>query len=146
MRVPHAREAGPERRDPAHRALYQANERAFVRSLTPWTDLIAAGTPVATTEPLTDHFTDAAGMRVLTPPPFQAGIQADNDPSPQDVRRMRDLLTGRKVRALLYDQQSVEPLTVQLLGLARAHQVPIVGMYETEPLSKSYQQWMLAET
>jgi zinc/manganese transport system substrate-binding protein len=139
------------RRDPAHRELFLARAHAFVRSLTPWTTLIArvrarfAGTPVATTEPLTDHFTDAAGLHVLTPATFEQAIQQGNDPSPQDVLVMRRLLSDRKVRVLLYDQQSVEPLTVQLLGLARAHHVPIVGMYETEPLSKSYQQWMLAE-
>lgn len=139
------------RRDPAHRTFFWANARAFVHSLTPWTALIAqvrvrfARVPVATTEPLTDHFTDAAGLHVLTPATFEQAIQQGNDPSPQDVQVMRHLLSDRKVRVLLYDQQSIEPLTVQLLVLARAHHVPIVGMYETEPLSKSYQQWMLAE-
>lgn len=139
------------RRDPVHTASYLANQRAFIRSLIPWKAAIArvrtrfSGTPVATTEPLTDWFTDSTGLRVATPATFEAAIQSGNDPSPQDVRAMRELLIGRQVRVLLYDQQSVEPLTVRLLDLARTWHIPIVGMYETEPLSKRYQGWMLAE-
>jgi zinc/manganese transport system substrate-binding protein len=48
---------------------------------------------------------------------------------------------------LVYNQQVTDPLTATFLALARAHHIPIVGVYETMPApGYSYQSWMLAET
>jgi len=77
--------------------------------------------------------------------PFALAVQEGNDPSPRDVRTVQNLLAEKRVKVLLYNQQAVEPLTSTLLGLARAHHVPIVGVYETMPASKTYQSWMGAE-
>jgi zinc/manganese transport system substrate-binding protein len=97
------------------------------------------------TEPVFGYALDAAGLRVLTPRSFQLAIQEGNDPAPQDVQIEKGLFTGNKVKLFAYNQQAVAPITASLLLLARAHHVPIVGVYETKPLSMSYQQWMVAE-
>jgi len=139
------------RRDPRDRAYYAANLRRFNASLRPWTHLIAAlrsryrGAPVAVTEPVFGYALAALGLDVRTPRSFQLAIQEGNDPSPQDVQTEQSLLTGNRVKVLFYNQQAVEPTTTTLLGLARAHHVPIVGVYETMPPDKTYQGWMLAE-
>jgi len=139
------------KQDPADAVYFQANLRAFDASLEPWTNLIAqvkqrySGTPIAITEPVFSFEAAAMGLRVLTPVSFAFAIMEGNDPSPQDVQVETDLFTGNKVKVFFYNQQAVAPITITLLGLARAHHIPIVGVYETKPLSKTYQQWMVAE-
>jgi zinc/manganese transport system substrate-binding protein len=139
------------RLDPADSAGFQANLRAFDASMLTYTSRIAAlrrryaGTPVAITEPVFGYALNALDFRVLTPPSFALAIQEGNDPAPQDVQTEENLLSQNKVKLFAYNQQAVAPITVRLLPLARAHHIPIVGIYETKPLSKSYQQWMVAE-
>lgn len=140
------------RQDPADTALFRANLKKFQSSLQPWLDQIAAikkrygGTPVAVTEPVFDYAAQACGLKILTPYSFQAAIMDGNDPAPQDVMLQRNLFSKRQVKVFFYNQQAIAPITVQLLGLARTYHIPVVGVYETRPRDKSYQQWMMAET
>jgi zinc/manganese transport system substrate-binding protein len=104
-----------------------------------------AGTPVAVTEPVFGYALQAAGLSVLTPSSFQLAVMEGNDPAPQDVQIEENLLKQKKVRLFAYNQQAVALVTVRLLPLARAAHIPVVGVYETKPLSMSYQRWMVAE-
>ncbi len=137
--------------DLADKATFRANVRRFDASLAAYTRRIAAlrrrygGTPVAVTEPVFGYALRALGLHVLTPSSFQLAIEEGNDPSPQDVQTERGLLSGKRVKMLAYDQQAIAPVTLSLLTIARAHHIPIIGVYETMPLSKTYQGWMLAE-
>ena len=139
------------RQDPVDAATFRANLKTFDASLRPWTNLIAqvkrryAGTPIAITEPVFGYAAEAMGLKILTPNSFALAIMEGNDPSPQDVQVEKGLFTGSKVKAFFYNQQAVAPITVTLLSLARSRHIPIVGVYETKPLTKNYQQWMLAE-
>lgn len=139
------------RRDPQHAAVFEANRRRFVASLRPWTAQLAtlrhayAGTPVAVTEPVFNYTAQAIGLAVRTPESFQLAIEEGNDPAPQDVAGMRTLLAGRVVRVFIYNQQTIEPTTSQLLDVAHSAHVPVVGVYETMPPRLTYQSWMKAE-
>lgn len=139
------------RRDPADKALFQANLRRFDAALTAWTGRIAAlrrrfkGAPVAVTEPVFDYAASAVGLNVLTPSSFQLAVMEGNDPSLQDVQTEQNLFTQNKVKVFIYNQQAVVPITAKLLALARAHHIPVVGVYESMPRGKNYQGWMLAE-
>ncbi|MDB5073954.1 MAG: periplasmic solute binding protein [Chloroflexi bacterium] len=139
------------RQDPADKRLFERNLRSFDNSLKPWATLMNTinsqygGTPVAITEPVFGYALAAMGLDALTPPSFAQAIQQSNDPSPQDVQVMQVLLSQNKVRCFFYNQQVVAPITAKLLEMARAHHVPIVGVYETKPLHMQYQQWVLAE-
>lgn len=137
---------------PAHASYFKSNAAAFASSLTAWTSAIAAfkakypGTPVATTEPVADYMLQAAGADDLTPFAFQLDIMNGNDPSAQDAAAERNLLTGRKVKVLVYNQQVTDPLTQSFIQLARQNGIPVVGVYETMPApGYDYQSWMLAE-
>lgn len=138
------------RRDPADRALFQANLRRFDAALTVWTNHISTlrrhfkGAPVAVTEPVFDYAAAAIGLDILTPYSFQLAVMEGNDPAPQDAQTEQNLFTQNKVKVFIYNQQAVSPITVKLLGLARAHHIPVVGVYESMPLSKNYQSWMVA--
>lgn len=136
---------------PADAASFRANLRRFDASLKPWITQITRlraryrGTAVAVTEPVFGYAAQAVGLHILTPRSFQLAVQEGNDPAPQDVQAEQNLLAQRKVKVLLYNQQAIVPLTVQLLSLARGRHIPIVGVYESMPHSKSYQSWMEAE-
>jgi len=53
---------------------------------------------------------------------------------------MQDDLTNRKVKLLLYNSQVSDTLTDRLRAIAQAAKVPVVGVSETEPPAKTYQQ------
>ncbi len=137
---------------PAHTTYFRANAERFSRSLGPWYAALAQlrsrypHVPVATTEPVGDYMLTAAGADVLTPFALQTAVMNGYDPAPQDITIQDQLLSGRKVKALLYNQQVTDPLTERFLDQARSHRVPVVGVYETMPPGYHYQSWMLAET
>ncbi len=139
------------RQDRAGAATFAANLRAFDASLKPWIDGIAAvrkqyaGTPVAITEPVFSYEALALGLKILTPSSFALAIMQGNDPAPQDAQTEINLFTKNEVKVFFYNQQAVAPITVKLLALARSHHIAVVGVYETEPPSQTYQRWMLAE-
>jgi zinc/manganese transport system substrate-binding protein len=138
--------------DPHHASYFQASAKAFTRSLDTWTRAVAAfkasypGTPVATTEPVADYLLQAADADNRTPWAFQADIMNGTDPSAQDVAIERGLLTKHQVKVFLYNQQVTDSLTESFIALARANNIPVVGVYETMPEpGYRYQSWMLAE-
>lgn len=137
--------------DPAHAAYFRANVRRFDASLNPWRNALRAfaerfpSAPVAVTEPVGDYMLQAAGARIETPWTLQADIMNGVDPAPQDVTAENQLLSGHRVKALLYNQQVTDTLTQTFLSTARRAGVPVVGVYETMPRGYSYQSWMLAE-
>jgi zinc/manganese transport system substrate-binding protein len=139
-------------KEPSHRAYFASNLKTFDASLGKWTAAIAAfkaahpSVPVATTEPVADYLLEAAGTRNLTPWALQAAIMNDTDPAPQDVAIQNGLLAGGRVKVFLYNQQVTDSITATYLKLARAHHVPVVGVYETMPTDGyTYQSWMEAE-
>jgi zinc/manganese transport system substrate-binding protein len=137
---------------PAHTAYFKANAARFDAALTPWITALQrfraryGGAPVATSEPVADYMLEAAGVHILTPYTLQAAVMNGTDPSPQDVTYQDSLLSGRKVKAFLYNQQVTDPLTEAFSKEASHNGIPVVGVYETMPTpGYSYQSWMLAE-
>ena len=126
---------------PAHASYFKASAAAFITSLNTWDNAIVAfkakypNTPVATTEPVADYMLQAAGADNLTPFAFQADIMNGTDPSAQDVAVERSLFTQHKVKVFLYNQQVTDTLTESFITLAQQNDVPVVGVYETMPVS-----------
>jgi zinc/manganese transport system substrate-binding protein len=76
---------------------------------------------------------------------FQRSIMNDTEPSAKDIAAFQDDLKNRRVKALIYNNQTSDDLTSRLLDLAKASGIPIVGVSETEPADKTYQEWMLGQ-
>jgi len=138
--------------DPQGADYFAAQKAKYLASLTPIDNKIAAlkakyaGAPVAFTEPVAGYQTEAIGLAVLTPEGFTKAIEQGVDPSPADVAAERDLLTGKKVKALLYNSQVTSPLTNEIRELALKSGVAVVGVAETiPPKFKTYQEWMLSQ-
>jgi zinc/manganese transport system substrate-binding protein len=103
-----------------------------------------SGTAVTATEPVFGYMADAIGLKVRNLR-FQMAVMNDTEPSAGDVGAFEDDLNNRQVRVLFYNVQTSDDLTKRLLDLAKASHVPVVGVSETEPAGKNYQQWMMSQ-
>jgi zinc/manganese transport system substrate-binding protein len=104
-----------------------------------------AGRRVAITEPVFDYVLYAARLDIATPAAFSHAIEEGNDPAPQDVATMRALIAGRHVAAFVYNAQTEEPSTTNLLALAASAKVPVVAVTETLPPGETTQAWIARE-
>ena len=136
--------------DAAHKADYEANAKTFVAGLKPLESKIAemktqfAGTPVTASEPVFGYMAGLLGldMRNAT---FQTAVMNGTEPSPADVAAFEDDLKNHKVKVLLYNAQADDAAVKRLVGIAKDSHVPVVGISETEPAGKSYEEWMLGQ-
>jgi zinc/manganese transport system substrate-binding protein len=138
--------------DPANAFYFDARKALYLASLQPIAAKIAtmksqfSGTPVAFTEPVAGYLAEAIGLQVLTPEGFQKSIEDGTDPAPADVAGESDLLTGKKVKVLIYNSQVTSPITTQMHDLAVANGIPVVGVAETIPGAYSdYVSWQLGQ-
>jgi zinc/manganese transport system substrate-binding protein len=137
--------------DAGNEASFRNRYRAFHVSLHPLTQAIDglraqyAGTPVAATEPVFGYMAQATGLTLITPMAFQKAIEKGGDPPAAALAQMEDQLKQHQAKVLLYNTQTVSPITTRMLQLAKQVGVPAVGLSETEPPGKSFQQWMLSQ-
>jgi len=151
-KVARAAEAALARLEPSNAPYFSARLDAFLASIKALDDRISeihskyAGAPVAFTEPVAGYLASGVGLDVLTPEGFMKAIEDGTDPAPADVAAERDLLTGHKVRVLIYNSQVITPLTKQIHDLATQNGVPVVGVAETMPPGFAhFQDWQLAQ-
>lgn len=137
---------------PQDAAAFRRNLDRFNASLAPLNAMLAqirrnfASAPVAYTERVPGYALAVAHLSVKTPPGFARAIEDGEDPGPADTLAMEQLLTMHRVKVLLYNVQTVTPVTTQIRSLAERSGIPIVGVSETMPLSdRTYQQWQLAQ-
>ncbi len=136
--------------DPAHASDYQQRLENFLASLQPMADKVKqlradhAGQPVTATEPVFGYMAAAIGLENRNQR-FQLAIMNSTEPSAGDVAAFQDDLKNRKVKALIYNNQTSDDLTTRLLNLAKTAKVPVIGVSETEPADKTYQEWMLGQ-
>lgn len=133
--------------DPAHRADYEQRLQAFEASLRPIADQItalrksAAGLEVAATEPVFGYMASALGLKMRNEH-FQLSVMNNTEPSASDVAAFENDLKTKRVKLLFYNSQATDPAAQRLLKLAQEKGIPVVGVTETEPPGKSFQQWL----
>jgi zinc/manganese transport system substrate-binding protein len=106
------------------------------------------GAPVATTEDIFVYMANATGLKVVSPAGFMQAVAEGNDPSAQDVAAFENLLQGGNttVRVLVYNQQTVTPLTQNIKAEAAKFEIPTIGVTETiQPPDVTFQVWMGSE-
>ena len=136
--------------DPANAMEYSANLEKFVAG---WDKVMAgaadikahyAGATVTATEPVFGYMADAMGLKMINCD-FQIAMMNDTEPSPKDVAAFEDSLKNGSVKILFYNSQVTDDTTTRLLALAKASNVPVVGVTETEPAGKTVQTWFADE-
>ncbi len=136
--------------DPAHAADYGARLAAFLASLKPVDEKVAAirgkyaGAPVTASEPVFGYMAATLGLKMRNEK-FQIAIMNDTEPSARDVAAFERDLKEHKVRVMFYNKQASDKIVQHLVELARASSIPVAGVTETMPPSMTFQQWMLNE-
>lgn len=140
-----------KQKDPKDANQFDQNLATFDTSLQPLQQKIADikakynGTPVALTETIYLYQTQPEGLNVLTPYNFEKAIAEGNDPSADDVATTNDQITKKQVKVLIYNEQTITPITTNLQNEAEAQNIPIVPVWETLPQGKTYQTWMMGQ-
>ena len=133
---------------PQDASTFRRNLATFDLSLKPLDATLATikkdfhNVSVAYTERVPGYLLADADLDVKTPPGFARSIEDGTDPGAADTVAMRELLTNHDINVLLYNVQTVTPVTTQIRALAKAHDIPVVGVSETLPANEAtYQQW-----
>ena len=79
---------------------------------------------VAYTERVPGYLLAAADLDVKTPPGFARAIEDGTDPGAADTVAMRQLLTNHDINVLLYNVQTVTPVTTQMRSIGQAARHP----------------------
>ncbi|MGA3310737.1 MAG: zinc ABC transporter substrate-binding protein [Xanthobacteraceae bacterium] len=136
--------------DPAHQDDYAARLKTFLASLAPLNEKIAAirgkyaGVPVTATEPVFGYMAAALKLTMRNER-FQLAIMNETEPSAGDFAAFEQDLKTHQVRVMFYNKQASDKLVQHLVDLARASNIPVVGVTETAPPGLSYRDWMLTQ-
>jgi zinc/manganese transport system substrate-binding protein len=137
-------------RDPEHRNEYQQRLAAFLASLQPLETKIAdlrtryAGIAVTATEPVFGYMATALGFTMRNER-FQLAMMNDTEPRMSDVAAFEKDLRQHAVRLLFYNSQAAGTAAQRMVGIARQAKVQVVGVTETEPGGKTWQDWMMGQ-
>jgi zinc/manganese transport system substrate-binding protein len=143
--------SGLKKLDPANSATFDSNYQTFNTSLSQIRQTMSAmksrynGTPVGLTETIFQYQAVPLGLKVLTPEEFQKAIAEGNDPPADSAITAENQIKGKQVKVLIYNEQTISPVTTRLQNDAKAAGIPIVPVTETMPANKTYQSWMLAQ-
>lgn len=105
-----------------------------------------AGTKVASTESIFEYLADATNLDLISPPEFMKAVAEGNDPPAQSVAQFQQQIQNGTMTILVYNAQTVTPLTQNIKAMAAQKGIPIVAVTETiQPADVSFQDWMNAE-
>jgi zinc/manganese transport system substrate-binding protein len=136
--------------DPDDAAAFEKNTAAFKAKLAPLEAGEArikkehGGEAVAITEPVPLYMIEASGLVNRTPPQFSEAIEEGDDVSPRILQESLALFGGKKVKALVYNEQTSGPQTEKAEAAAKAAGIPVVPVTETLPKGEDYLGWMTA--
>ena len=139
--------------DPADKADYEQNYATLQSNLAEYQNRIQAikqqyaGTKVAATEDIFAYLATAAGLDLISPPAFIEAVAEGNDPPAASVVQFEDQLKSMEpVKVLVYNEQTVTPLTQNMKALAAQENIPVIGVTETiQPSNATFQEWMNAQ-
>jgi zinc/manganese transport system substrate-binding protein len=136
--------------DPAHKADYEQRLRTFADSLKPIAAKVAeirkaaAGTSVTATEPVFGYMATALGFKMRNER-FQLAVMNNTEPAASDVAAFESDLKNKRVKLFFYNSQASDTAAQRLLKIAQENQIPVVGVTETQPQGKTFQEWMESE-
>ncbi|HEY6469902.1 MAG TPA: zinc ABC transporter substrate-binding protein [Candidatus Dormibacteraeota bacterium] len=134
---------------PGDAAYFASRSAAFEQLLAPYKERLAyiqqhfAGTPVAATESIFQYLATYAHLDLVTPYAFMEAVAEGNDPPASTLVTFTSQIHGRAFRVLVFNVQTVTPLTTQLKEETAAEDIPVVGVSETiQPPIATFEEWM----
>jgi zinc/manganese transport system substrate-binding protein len=138
--------------DPSNASYYKQQYSTLTANLTQLDSRIGeikqqfSGTKVAATEDIFVYLANASGLDLISPPAFMQAVAEGVDPSVQSVAEFENQLEGGNVSVLVYNEQTVTPLTQQIKQMAVSNNVTVIGVTETiQPPDTSFEVWMNSE-
>ena len=138
--------------DPSNAKVYEQNYANLQVSLSQYQHRIGeikqqfGGTKVAATESIFEYLANATGLDLVSPPAFTHAVAEGNDPPANSVVQFETQIQNDNVSVLVYNQQTITPLTDTMKKLASEQGIPVIGITETiQPPDVSFQDWMNAE-
>ncbi len=105
-----------------------------------------AGTEVASTESIFVYLANFTNLDLVSPPAFMDAVAEGNDPPAQSVVVFQQQLESGNVSVLVYNAQTVTPLTSSMKSIAQSNNVTVIAVTETiQPPNVSFQVWMESE-
>jgi zinc/manganese transport system substrate-binding protein len=137
---------------PGASSYFDAQSAALDQEFTTYHNLINqiasqfGGTPVGATESIFVDMAYTTGLNLVSPAEFMNAVAEGNDPTARDVATFQNQIQNHQIKVLVYNTQTVTPLTEQLKALAQQNDIPIVGVSETMPLgAQTFQGWQASE-
>ena len=138
--------------DPSHASYYAQNYANVTASLAQLDNRMTqirqqfAGTKVASTESIFVYLANATALDLISPQTFMDAVTEGTDPPAQSVAEFQNQLESGNVSVLVYNEQTVTPLTQHMKQIAVENNVSIVGVTETiQPPNVPFQVWMNGE-
>jgi zinc/manganese transport system substrate-binding protein len=136
--------------DAAHRAEFNRGAVDFINALKPLDAKVAeikqryAGTSITASEPVFGYMAQALDLKMRNER-FQMAVQNNTEPSISDIAAFETDLKQRRVRLMVFNNQAGGPTVERLVAMAKEQKIPVVGITETMPEGKNYQDWMLGQ-
>lgn len=138
--------------DPGDKAYFQQQYAQLLANLAVYQNRIKSikklygGTKVAATEDIFAYLANASGLDLVSPPAFTEAVAEGNDPPADSIVQFQQQLESGQVKVLVYNEQTVTPLTDSIKQLAAQQNIPIVGVTETiQPPDTTFEVWMNSE-
>lgn len=104
------------------------------------------GTKVAATENIFEYLANATRLNLVSPLAFMQAVAEGNDPPASSVALFQQQLENKSVSVLVYNEQTITPLTQNIKALAAQENIPTVAVTETiQPSGVAFQTWMNSE-
>jgi zinc/manganese transport system substrate-binding protein len=138
--------------NPAGSAYFQARAGDYAIRLAPYHEAVArlrqrfVGTPIGATESIFVPMARATGLDLISPPGLMNAVAEDANPSVQDVARFQQQIKEKKIKVLVYNNQTNGGLTSQLREMAQKADLPVVGVSETlTPVDATFEDWQISQ-
>ena len=104
------------------------------------------GAVVASTESIFVYLANATDLNLVSPPAFMEAVAEGNDPPDQSQVTFQCQLESGNVQVLVFNAQTVTPITTNMKVIAQDHNVSVMSVTETiVPSTSTFQEWMGGE-
>jgi zinc/manganese transport system substrate-binding protein len=138
--------------EPAERRYFAARHAAVESALAGYRAELGslarrfAGTKVAATESIFVYLASYLGLQLVTPSAFMDAVAEGVDPPASSLATFDRQIDAKAFGVLVYNTQTVTPLTTNIRNAATALHIPVVGISETmQPPGTTFEQWMVGE-
>jgi zinc/manganese transport system substrate-binding protein len=138
--------------DPKDASSFTSRYHSVESDLAPYRQRIAyvqqhfARTPVAATESIFQYMAQYLKLDLVTPYPFMEAVAEGNDPPSSAEATFESQIQKKDFKVLVYNEQTVTPLTTSVRTQTAQEGVPVVAVSETlEPPGATFERWMDGE-